>query len=32
MNVEDDTFDHFSKAVSDLGCYWVLHNQFPARR
>ena len=19
-------FDHFSKAVSDLGCYWVLVN------
>src|SRR5258707_1223482 len=22
-------FDHFSKAVSDLGCYWVLLNHSP---
>ena len=22
-------FDHFSKAVSELGCYWVLHNHSP---
>jgi len=23
-------FDHFSKAVSDLGCYWVLLNHSPS--
>ena len=25
-------FDHFSKAVSDLGCYWVLLNHPPEPR